>query len=130
MAYPEQSTPPLPTRPFAWLPRFRFSLKWLFVAVTVVALLLALSVLLGDFFQIVFFGVIFCVLPTPLVICALFGRRDVQAFAVGALVPWVTLFFWVWSASVLSVILSLIFLPGVCGIVAVATRRWLSHIGQ
>ena len=28
-------------------------------------------------------------MPTPLVICAIFGRGDVQAFAIGALVPWV-----------------------------------------
>ncbi len=121
--------PPANAARLAWPMRLRFSLKWLLIAVTALCILLALSVLFGDFLGIMFFGVFFCVLPTPLVICALFGRGDVQAFAVGALVPWVTLIFWAASSSFVSLVLSLLILPAACGSIAVATRRFLTRFG-
>jgi hypothetical protein len=130
VAHPEQPSPPRPARPFSWLPRFRFSLKWLLIAVTVLAVLCALAVLFGGFLDMVVFAVIFSLLPTPLVICAIFARRDVQAFAIGALVPWFTLIVWIQTMWFVSTILYLLFLPLLCGSVAVVTRRWISRFGQ
>jgi hypothetical protein len=117
-------------RPFAWLPRFRFSLKWLLVTVTAVAVLFGLVIVFGDFLDMVVFAMVFSVLPTPLVICAIFARRDVQAFAIGALVPWFTLIVWIRTMWFVTLMIYLLLLPVICGIVAVVTRRWLSRFGQ
>jgi len=128
MADPNEPPTNRPSWHFSPFPRIQFSMKWLMILVTAVAILLALSVVFGNFFEIVLFSVVFCVLPTPIVICAIFGRRDIQAFAIGALVPWITLLFWVRNSSVIYVLVFMLVLPVLCGSVAVITRRWLSRI--
>jgi hypothetical protein len=107
------------------LPRFQFRLAWIFVLTTVVAIVLWLMISLGS---VVLASLVWCVLPTPLVICAIFGRRDRQAFAIGALIPWFCLL--VVRVPVLDSFVALtiwLFVLGsVCGVVAVATRRWIA----
>jgi hypothetical protein len=39
----------------------------------------------------VFGSLVWCVLPTPLVTGAIYGRRDFQPLRLGALIPWLTL---------------------------------------
>jgi len=108
------------------MPRFRFSLWWLMIAITAVCVLLFLSQTVGDFFGFVVVSVLWCILPTPLVILAIFGRDDPQAFAIGALVPWTLII--VKSPFAMSFVGLSIWLPilcTVCGIVAGVTRRWI-----
>lgn len=115
---------------FRSLPKFQFSLAWLMIAVTCVALVLAVAHILGSVIGALLFATVCCVLPTPLVICAIFARGDLQAFAIGALVPWVTLFAWLPSQSFLSMALWLLILPIVCGVIGAFTRRWIRRHGD
>jgi hypothetical protein len=93
------------------------------IVITVVAILLGLAVTFTGFLTLIFFFAVWCVLPTPLVVCAIFGRGDVRAFSVGGLVPWVLMLrdslpdpaLWIWLPIV----------AVVCGIVAVFTYRWV-----
>jgi hypothetical protein len=113
------------------LPKYQFSLAWLMIAVTAVALLLGAIHIFGDFIGAVMFAVICCILPTPLLICAIFARGNVQAFAIGALVPWLMLLAWMPGRSAVSIALWLLFLPVLCGIIAALTRRWIQrHDGR
>ena len=116
-------------RPILSLPRFQFSLAWLLIAVTIVAVALGLAVTVGSFVSAVLFAVICCVLPTPLVICAIFARGDVQAFAIGALVPWATLFAWAPGNSPFVFGVGLAVMATTCGALAVATRRLIRRAG-
>jgi hypothetical protein len=109
------------------LPKFQFSLAWLMITVTAVAILLAGIHIFGDFIGGVLFAVVCCILPTPLVICAIFARGSVQAFAIGALVPWLTLLAWMPGRSSVSIALWLLILPALCGIIATVTRRWIQR---
>ena len=118
------------------LPRFQFSLRWLLIGVTVVALFLGLTSLLGEgLFELIFVAAIFCILPTPLVVVTIFGHGELRTFAIGGLVPW--LWFWVNGEpfSQLSIIETLIigtWLPAtgaVCGVIAMTTHRWLVERG-
>jgi hypothetical protein len=68
---------------------------------------------------------LWCVLPTPFVICALFGRGDVRAFAIGGLVPWLTYFRGAPGNGEL--LFSLVIMAPICGVVAVATFRWVQR---
>ncbi len=77
-----------------------------------------------DFIGSLFFVSIWCVLPTPFVIAAIFGRGDIQAFAIGALVPWLRA-----SSRMSSMAIWLLILPVICGTLAVITRRWLRLFG-
>ncbi len=105
--------------------RLRFSLAWLLIVVTTIALVLGLSVSVGSFVAAAVFGFVYCVLPTPLVICALFARGDAQAFAIGALIPWWTHNIWLPNASFVSLPIWLLAMCSTCGIVAAVTRRWI-----
>ena len=129
MAYFDLSTDPPPTRRLFALPRFQFSLAWLLIAVTIVAVALGLAATVGSFLNAVLFAVICCVLPTPLVICALFARGDVQAFAIGALVPWATLFAWAPGNSPFVFGVGLAVMATTCGALAVTTRRLIRRAG-
>jgi hypothetical protein len=106
------------------LPRFQFSLAWLLIGVTVVAIALGMASSFRDFIGSLFFVAVCCVLPTPFVIAAIFGRGDIQSFAIGALVPWLTLLPWMSSMAIW-----LLILPVICGTLAVVTRRWLRLFG-
>jgi hypothetical protein len=122
---PEQNTiPGRPTRRWLPLPRFQFSLAWLLIAVVVVAVAMGMASSFRDFIGSLFFVSVCCVLPTPFVIAAIFGRGDIQSFAIGALVPWLALLPWMSSMAVW-----LLVLPIICGTLAVITRRWLRLFG-
>jgi hypothetical protein len=115
------------TRSLFALPRFQFSLWRLMVAVTVVAVLLFLVTKVGGFVEIVFASIVICIVPTPLVICAIYGRNDARAFSIGALIPWAAMVAFripAMPSSFFSVIW-LFAMSGICGVIAVVTRRWV-----
>lgn len=118
--------PYLTRRAWRWplLPRFQFKLAWLLIAVTIVAIAMGLASSFRDFIGSLLFVAVCCVLPTPFVIAAIFARGDIQTFAIGALVPWLTLLPWMSSMA-----LWLVVLPVICGTLAVVTRRWLRLFG-
>ncbi len=115
------------------LPRFQYSLARLMIAITVVAIVLFLATKVGAFLGIILYSIVACVVPTVLVTCVIYGRRDFRAFAIGAFVPWVVALilripwspdgFWggFWE------IVWLLVMGCVCGVVGVATRRWIDH---
>jgi hypothetical protein len=133
-----------PSRGEVSLPRFQFSLRAQMILVTAVAVALGLFVVIGwEFAWILFHAVMYCLVPTPLVILAIFGRGELRTFSVGALVPW----FSVWSQSspilvmiygqnfrggrvfawlVGSTIFMLVAGAG-CGAIAVLTMRWVNR---
>jgi amino acid permease len=110
MANFDPTTDPRSTRQLLSLPRFQFSLAWLLIAMTIIAVALGLAVTVGSLVSAVLFAVICCVLPTPLVICALFARGDVQA-----------------SAFVFGIGLAV--MATTCGALAVTTRRLIRRAG-
>lgn len=120
----DSNTDSRPSRPLISLPRFQFSLAWLLIAVTVVAVVLGVATSFRDFLGALFLVIVCCVLPTPFVICAIYGRGNTQTFAIGALVPWVMLLPWMSTMAIW-----LIILPVVCGTIAVATRKWIQQFG-
>jgi hypothetical protein len=110
--------------------RWQFSLRWLLVAVTIVAIVLAIGVhgLLSVTMAFFLRGL----LPTVALICAIYARGDIRAFAIGAVIA----LFPVQVAGTGSLrftdlattTFSLLLMIGLCGVVAVAVRRWLvSH---
>src|SRR5688572_11847112 len=104
------------------MPRIQFSLKWMMIALTVACVLLFLSVTIRDFVPaIIAFGFL-CILPTPVVIFAIYSRGDPQAFAIGALVPWVTVLL---SQRPFAALIWLLPMCALCGFLAAATRRWI-----
>jgi hypothetical protein len=115
-----------PRRLFRW-PRFQYSLGGLLLALTVIAIVLFLATHVAKFIEMVFFTVTACIIPTPFVIGAIYGRGDVRAFSIGALVPWVAAIT-VHYPGPLAAILELIWLVAtgaICGVLAVTTRRWI-----
>jgi hypothetical protein len=121
---PETSTPKRP-----WV---QFSMFRLMVVVTLVAILLGLATTFGGVLEVMFVSMVWCAFPTPLVICAIYSRRDSQAFAIGALVPWATLVLMRVPpiSSQLAGLIWLLVMGGVCGALAVATLRWLQRTGN
>lgn len=111
-----------PGRPRRW----QFSLAGLFLVVSAIAIVLGLSVTVGSFVATVIFGLVYCVLPTPLVICAIFARGDAQAFSIGVLIPWWTHNVWLPQASFVSLAIWLLAMGTTCGTVAAITRRWIA----
>lgn len=105
--------------------RFQFSLFWLMVTVTAVAVILGLGSTLGSFFGELLYLAVCCVVPTPLVICVVFARGFTRAFAIGALVPWVMLFLWTTGRGSLLVLAVTLVLSIVCGVIAAGTWRWI-----
>ena len=98
----------------------------LMVAVTLIAILLGLAVTFGGFVEVVFVSLVWCILPTPLVVFAIFGHRDLRSFSLGALIPWLVLMFArIPLNSVIGATIWLLAMGGICGVLAVATRRWL-----
>ena len=113
------------------MPRFQFSMWWLMVILTAACMILFLAVTFGRFFGNVFevalASVLWCVLPTPLLMFAIYARGDAQAFAIGALIPWVALIVlrFPGSFSVFAVSIWLLPMCTVCGVIAGVTRRWI-----
>jgi hypothetical protein len=135
-----------PESPPDTLPRFQFSLRSQMIAVTVVAVLLGLGVVGGDRAAwVLFYAIVYCLVPTPLIIAAIFGHGELRTFSVGALVPWIS----AWSrVTPLPLILypqnltlgallglmvgSAVFMAvmaAACGALAVAVQRWLKRTG-
>src|SRR4051794_9866202 len=77
------------SRPLFSLPRFQYSLGRLLVAIALIAIVLFLATHVGSFIEMVFFPTTACIIPTPFVIGAIYGRGDIRAFSIGALVPWI-----------------------------------------
>jgi hypothetical protein len=118
------------------LPRFQFSLRWLLIAVTIVAVLLGfLSFQIGQILVgLCVFVVLRGIVPTAALAGAIYGRGGLRAFAIGALVPCVPVLTsgaepwdrWGWGfVSGAAIHLAAI---GICGVVAVVARRGL--VGQ
>jgi len=99
------------------------------IVVTAVAILLFLAVTFGDFIAFLTASVIWCILPTLLVTCAMYGRYDMRAFSIGALVPWGVLIGMRFplNTSILLMTIWLLVMSGVCGAVAMVGRRWLQR---
>jgi hypothetical protein len=109
-------------------PRFQFSLRWMLVVMTVFALLLGLSAIFGEGF---FPQLLFVLFPTPLVVAIIYSRGVIQTFAIGGLVPWISLT-WLGSARGGNWVnfestFWLICLSGLSGGIAVASRRWIER---
>jgi hypothetical protein len=118
-------------------PSFRFSLRWLLVFVAVIAVVLTMVVfplgllIINWLYAILLRGV----LPSMALVGAVFGRGDVRAFALGTLVACISLVFGAGGASfgwggTLAAILFPAVNIAVCGLSAVAMRRWLVRQGQ
>jgi hypothetical protein len=105
--------------------RFQFSLFWLMVVVTIVAVIFGLGSSLGSLFSFLLFFTVRCIVPTPLVICVIFGRGYARAFSIGALMPWVTVLPWHSdNATLFTLAVTLIF-SVICGVIAAGTWRWI-----
>ncbi|HEX4415400.1 MAG TPA: hypothetical protein VH107_17330 [Lacipirellulaceae bacterium] len=130
MAKSETTVDAQPRRSIFALPRFRFSLAWMLICVTLIAVALGLSIAIGSLVTTLLFAIVYCVLPTPLVIFAIFARGDSQAFAIGALIPWWTLQTWMPGASSFSNAIWLLVMCTACGVVAGITRRWIRFTGS
>ena len=100
---------------------------WLMVAITIASILLFLTVTFGGFIKVVILSSFWCVLPTPILIFAIYARGGLQAFAIGALVPWVMLLASGFLERMDPIPAAIWLLPmsAICGIVAAATRRWI-----
>jgi hypothetical protein len=97
------------------------------IVITVVAILLGLSVTLGGILVPLFAFVTWCVLPVPLVICAIFGRGDLRAFAIGGLVPWFLMSGDRFPSPLLWLPVWLLVTLIVCGTIGVLTHRCLQR---
>ena len=128
MPKPQLADDPRPAQTLSTPRRFQFSLFWLMVTITIVAVLLGLGSSLGSFFSEVLYLAICCIVPTPLVICVVFGRGYVRAFAIGALIPWIVLLpLGSRSVSLFIVALALV-LSATCGTIAAGTWRWIRRL--
>jgi hypothetical protein len=109
------------------MPRIQFSLKWMMIALTIACVLLFLSVTISDFVPTTLSFAFWCIVPTPLVTIAIYGRGDQQAFAIGALVPWATLIFFRTPVEFgfFTILFWMLPMSALCGVLAVATRRWI-----
>jgi hypothetical protein len=108
-------------------------LRWLLVAVTIVAVLLGLAAIVPAFVRLVGLAV-YLLYPTPLLVAAIFARGEIRAFSVGAMIPWAV----IWSdgpphsvdwGDLFGLIIWLVFFGGACGIVAAVSYRWLERHG-
>jgi hypothetical protein len=98
------------------------------IAMSVVCVMLGVWVILprGIVGYLILNPLILGAVPTILVTCTIYARGDTQAFAIGALVPCLSLVLThdgpisAWGFGVWSV-----FVGGLCGVLAVAVRRWL-----
>jgi hypothetical protein len=98
------------------------------VALTVACVLLFLTVRFGDLLEFAYVAIMWCIVPTPVIIFAIYARGNLQAFAIGALVPWVTLMLFrafEWSSYVMTTVW-LLTTSAACGILAVATLHWIN----
>ncbi len=116
--------------------RWQFSLRWLLGAVAFIAVLLGLlsfsagQLLVGLCLFIMLRGIV----PTAALVAAIFARGDLQAFAVGALVPCISVIAsgdepWGRWGPVFGVVLQLATIA-LCGGTAVVVRRRIAPPGK
>jgi hypothetical protein len=113
--------------------RFQFSLRWLLIAMAVIAVLLGISVIAGDYVNaLVVRPLVLLVVPACLLVIVVYGRQDLRAFGIGGLVPYVTILADKFPGTPLfggnftSRIWTLLLVVA-CGAAAVATRRWIDR---
>jgi hypothetical protein len=110
-------------------PRFQFSLMWLMIGMTIIAVLLGLAHIAGPAFSFIARLVtltIVCLVPTPLIICAIFGRGYVRAYSIGAIVPWVICLRWDESVfASITLLLITVILSAISGVVGASTLYYL-----
>jgi hypothetical protein len=97
------------------------------VAVTAAAVALFVYVTFSGIIQLAVASVLLCIVPTPIVVFAIYARGDLQSLAIGALIPWVVLIAQdspVFN-SYLLMFIWLLPMSAMCGVLAVAIRRWL-----
>jgi hypothetical protein len=105
---------------------FQFSLGRLMVVVTLICVLLGLATLPRGFVDnVVISTIVLGLIPTILITCSIYARGEVQAFSIGALVPWLSILITRDAPARVWGLASWFFIGGLCGVVAVATRRWL-----
>jgi hypothetical protein len=121
---------------FEFPPRFQFSLRGLMIAVAVVAVVLGIvafgklgAMLLGLLLALLLRGII----PTCLVIGAIYGQGDLRAFAIGGVVANIPLLTTEigpldFGALIFATIAQLLAIC-ICGTVAVVARRWIEPGG-
>src|SRR5262245_40787345 len=113
---------------------FQFSLRGLLIGMTVAALLLGLTAAFGAAVPQIATILIFVVLPTPLVVAIIYARGEFRTFAIGAIMPWVAMIGdgpptqagWDDFAGIA---IWLFLFGGICGAVAVGSRRWIERNG-
>jgi hypothetical protein len=115
----------------SYRPPVQYSLFRLMVGMTLVAILLGLLVTLsGTIIYSLFFSTMAYIVPAALVACVVYGRGDFQAFAIGAMIPFIGVFIGVTAsrpsfAASIGLFVQLIVLASVCGTVTALTRRWI-----
>jgi hypothetical protein len=125
----ERDFPELDQRLLGTPRRFQFSLGRLMIVVTVACVMLGVWEILpvGFVDNVVISSIVLGVIPTVLITCSIYARGDLQTFAIGALVPWLSVLIArdgplrIWGLG------AWFFVGGACGLVAVATRRWLDR---
>jgi hypothetical protein len=121
----------MPTSSPPRAPRFQFSLATLLVLITVTAIFLGVvTTVAGSILFAVFSWILLYILPTVVFACAIYGRGDVRAFAIGALIPIVAFMLrgpmaGARSSGLVESVFSTAITSGICGLVAAITRRWL-----
>jgi hypothetical protein len=108
--------------------RYQFSLRWLLIVVTLAAIALGILSVIDSGVRIIAYSVVYVVLPTPLLIAAIYDRDDYRAFAIGAILPWATL--WLngpQRGGLVGDTIWLITTGTVCGVIAVVARRWIER---
>jgi hypothetical protein len=101
------------------------------IVITVAAVFLGASTtVLGTGIAFLMGWIVWYVAPAALLSIAVFTRGDMQAFAMGALIPWIgPLARWPVDGrsfgEVFGMTFALLMTGGVCGIVAAVTRRWI-----
>jgi hypothetical protein len=97
------------------------------IVITAVAIVLGLAMTVQGLTSLILASLIWCVLPTPLVICAIFGRGDVRAFAVGGLVPWLPLLRATPPGPPWLLPFWLVVMSALCGVIGAVTYRWVAR---
>jgi hypothetical protein len=108
------------------VPRFQFSLRWLLVVMTVVAVVFGFSAVFGEGF---FANILFALFPTPVVVAIIYARGELRTFAIGSVIPWLYLAHLSDNPVQIETIIWLFVLAGLCGAIAIATRRWIERNG-
>jgi hypothetical protein len=106
-------------------------MRGLLLATTVACIFLFLFAFLDvrDLVETTIAVLLWGVLPTPLVVFAIYARGDAQAFAIGALVPLITLGIFRFPSSISPISGALWLIPVclICGFIAAVTHRWIRY---